>query len=79
MGERQRLRLAMTFVHDPDVVLLDEPHTSLDHAALDRLATAIGSLTSRGGAALWCSPDREGISLPASEEYLVTEGTLVPC
>lgn len=79
MGERQRLRLAMTFVHDPEVVLLDEPHTSLDEGALGRLCAALERLTARGGAAVWCSPSREGTGLPASEEYLVKDGILVPC
>ena len=30
MGQRQRLRIAMTFLPEPEVVLLDEPLTSLD-------------------------------------------------
>ena len=29
LGQRQRVRLALTFVHSPELVLLDEPHTSL--------------------------------------------------
>jgi len=79
MGERQRLRLAMTFVHEPEVVLLDEPHTSLDETALGRLRAALERLAARRGAAVWCSPSREGSGLPASEEYLVEDGVLVPC
>ncbi len=30
MGQRQRIRLAMAFLHEPRVVLLDEPRNSLD-------------------------------------------------
>jgi len=30
MGQRQRVRLAMTFIKEPDLVLLDEPRNSLD-------------------------------------------------
>src|SRR5207245_1771342 len=40
-GQRQRVRLAMAFLHDPDVVLLDEPSNSLDEVGLDRLRTVI--------------------------------------
>ena len=33
MGQRQRVRLAMTFIKQPDLVLLDEPRNSLDGEA----------------------------------------------
>jgi ABC-2 type transport system ATP-binding protein len=79
MGERQRLRLAMTFVHEPELVLLDEPHTSLDDDALDRLRSALHQLTARDGAAVWCSPSREGIGLPARDTYMLCDGRLAPC
>jgi ABC-type multidrug transport system ATPase subunit len=79
MGERQRLRLAMTFLHEPELVLLDEPHTSIDEDGLHRLRAALDGLSARGGAALWCSPSRDGVRLPAGESYLVQDGHLVPC
>jgi len=56
MGQRQRMRLAMTFLHEPDVVLLDEPHTSLDEEGLVLLSHELDAHAARGGAALWCSP-----------------------
>ena len=37
MGQRQRVRLAMAFLHDPRLVLLDEPRTSLDAVGVDVL------------------------------------------
>ena len=79
MGERQRLRLAMTFAHDPRLVLMDEPHTSLDDAGLDLLGRALARLGASGGAAVWCSPSRDGVPLPANEAHLLEGGALVPC
>ena len=40
MGQRQRVRLAMAFLHRPRIVLLDEPHTSLDDDGLALLRGA---------------------------------------
>lgn len=56
MGQRQRVRIAMTFLHDPDVVLLDEARTSLDGRGAELLLGACGELIERGGAMLACTP-----------------------
>jgi ABC-type multidrug transport system ATPase subunit len=55
-GQRQRLRLALGFVHDPSVVLLDEPETSLDSDGAELLALNVGRHRDRGGAAIVCTP-----------------------
>jgi ABC-2 type transport system ATP-binding protein len=57
MGQRQRLRIAMTFLPEPEVVLLDEPLTSLDRDGAELLAQAIARVQARDGAVLWCSPE----------------------
>jgi ABC-type multidrug transport system ATPase subunit len=61
MGQRQRLRLAMTFLHSPDLVLLDEPLNSLDQNGATALQRCIDDVRARSGVVLWCSPgaDRE--------------------
>lgn len=56
MGQRQRVRLAMAFLHQPDLVLLDEPLNSLDDHGRELLVGALAALTGRGGAAVCCSP-----------------------
>jgi ABC-2 type transport system ATP-binding protein len=56
MGQRQRLRVAMAFLHTPTVALLDEPATSLDDAGIALVARAIEELKARGGAAVICLP-----------------------
>jgi ABC-2 type transport system ATP-binding protein len=77
MGQRQRIRLAMTFLHEPDVVLLDEPQASLDEEGLELLAGTLRALTARGGCALWCSPARDAVPLPADREWLLEGGRVV--
>ena len=78
MGERQRVRLAMAFLHRPLVVLLDEPGTSLDSGGLRLLADALSEHRGRGGAAIWCSPTRERPHVPPDRELVVKGGRLDP-
>ena len=49
-GMRQRLFLAKTLLHDPDVLLLDEPASGLDPVARDEFAQVLRNLGSQGKA-----------------------------
>ena len=62
MGQRQRLRLAMTFLSDPEVVLLDEPLTSLDGEGARCSARDSARARSRWrGAVVLAEPEGEGV------------------
>jgi ABC-2 type transport system ATP-binding protein len=76
MGQRQRVRLAMTFVHQPDLVLLDEPWNSLDPEGEHLLAATLIELRSRGGSAICCTPTGAELSrcVPNVERALRLEG-----
>lgn len=43
-GMKQRVKLAQALVHDPDLVILDEPTNGLDAAGREQILTLIGSL-----------------------------------
>ena len=76
MGQRQRVRLAATFLHDPDVVMLDEPHTSLDDEALALLKETLARHHDAGGTSLWCAPSRTLADIDVDAAYVVADGTV---
>jgi ABC-type multidrug transport system ATPase subunit len=78
MGQRQRLRIAMTFLPDPETVLLDEPLTSLDDEGAAVLMRAIRLLLERDGVVLWCSPSGERLELSFDARWLIDQGRLAP-
>jgi ABC-type multidrug transport system ATPase subunit len=75
-GQRQRLRLAMTFLHDPIVACLDEPLNSLDDEGAAVLLHAVDALKARGGAVLWCSPPTDQREIKFDHSYLLENGLL---
>lgn len=77
MGQRQRLRIAMTFLPEPEIVLLDEPLTSLDAEGGVVLDRAINELMARHGALLWCSPSGEHLDHEFDTRLVLEAGKLV--
>jgi ABC-2 type transport system ATP-binding protein len=76
MGQRQRLRIAMAFLHEPRVLLLDEPRNSLDEDGYRLLAEQIQRVRDAGAAVLWCSPRGEGRVIACNAGYSLENGRL---
>ena len=76
MGQRQRVRLAITFLHEPQVILLDEPRTSLDDAGVSLIRSALDAALHRGCAAIWCSPGDERWDGAFQAAYILEGGQL---
>jgi ABC-2 type transport system ATP-binding protein len=76
MGQRQRLRIALAFVHAPTVVFLDEPATSLDEDGLALLQQALDGLRERGGAGVVCLPSGWEQLLSIDRALALSDGRL---
>jgi ABC-type multidrug transport system ATPase subunit len=76
MGQRQRIRLAMAFLHEPKVILLDEPRNSLDDEGYELLNVQTQAATARGATMLWCSPRGEDRVIDCDASYSLSEGRL---
>jgi heme exporter protein A len=75
-GMEQRLALARALLHEPELVLLDEPWSGLDAAAGDWLAGLLLELRSRGRTIVVATHDFERAHGVATRAVIVHRGRL---
>ncbi|MCU1340129.1 MAG: heme exporter protein CcmA [Bryobacterales bacterium] len=76
-GMRQRLAVGRAFLHDPEVLLLDEPFTALDDRAIAVLQSMIQQMRDRGRTIIMSTHQlREALEL-ASHVALLQRGQIV--
>ncbi len=73
-GMRQRLGLARTLMHGPELLLLDEPHQSLDRRGQDLLDRLVSEHCSAGGAALVATHETERALGLATDVMVLSRG-----
>jgi ABC-2 type transport system ATP-binding protein len=76
-GMRQRVALAVALAKRARVLLLDEPTTGLDPAAVQELARLLRSLAGEGTAVLLTTHDLWHLSIDCDEVGILREGVLV--
>ena len=75
-GMRQRLALARAFLHSPELLLLDEPFTSLDDRAINTLTELLLEARERGSTIVLSTHQlREALAI-ASHVALIENGRL---
>lgn len=67
----------MTFLHDPALVLLDEPRNSLDDEGRAALVGILEGFVDEGGTAVWCAPTAEEVDVDATCSLTLCGGRLV--
>ncbi len=75
-GMRQRIRLAATIVHDPEVLVLDEPLNGTDPRQRVEFADFVGRMSSAGKTVLISSHILEEVETLADRILLVVSGKL---
>lgn len=75
-GMQQRLAIGRAILHDPDVLLLDEPHTGLDQDACDMLDGVLRHIAGQGRTVVMTSHDLARVEDLASRFDVLTGGRI---
>jgi len=76
-GMRQRLTLERALLHDPRLLLLDEPFTGLDDASTSALVARLLELKTRGGIVLVATHDLEVVDGVVDRAVVLRDGRVV--
>jgi ABC-2 type transport system ATP-binding protein len=75
-GQRRRLALALALVHDPAIVLLDEPFEGIDDVGRDELVAVLLELRSMAKTLLIASESRAEVAEVCDATTVLTNGRL---
>jgi ABC-type multidrug transport system ATPase subunit len=76
-GMRRKLNIIEAMVHDPDLLILDEPSAGVDMAFQDRLATWIWKRCDDGKTTWIADNDADWLAKAATEAVLLSQGRIV--
>ncbi len=73
-GMAQRAAIARSLIHDPQLVILDEPTTGLDIAATELVIATVQQLRQQGKVVLFCTHHCSEIDLLCDHLLLIVQG-----
>jgi ABC-2 type transport system ATP-binding protein len=77
LGNQQRVQLAAALVHDPEVLVLDEPFSGLDPLAVDVMSDVLRETCSRGVPVLFSSHQLDLVERLCDRVGIVRQGRMV--
>jgi ABC-2 type transport system ATP-binding protein len=77
LGNQQRVQLAAALVHEPDLLVLDEPFSGLDPLAVDTLGKLLLERTAAGATVLFSSHQLDLVEHLCDSVAIVDDGRIV--
>jgi ABC-2 type transport system ATP-binding protein len=77
LGNQQRVQLAAALVHDPPVLILDEPFSGLDPIGTDVMSEVLAERAAAGAAVIFSSHQLELVERVCDRVAIVSRGRLV--
>jgi len=76
-GNQQRAQLAASLVHDPELLVLDEPFSGLDPMGADAMAAVLKERARDGAAVVFSSHQLDLVEDLCEDVAVISEGTIV--
>lgn len=76
LGNQQRAQIAASLVHDPEVLILDEPFSGLDPLAVDVVAGVLQASAARGASILFSSHQLDVVERLCDDLVILAGGTI---
>lgn len=76
LGNQQRAQIAAALVHDPEVLILDEPFSGLDPLAVDVVAGVLQASAARGTSILFSSHQLDVVERLCDDLIILAGGTI---
>jgi ABC-2 type transport system ATP-binding protein len=77
LGNQQRVQLAAALVHDPPVLILDEPFSGLDPIGTDVMSEVLAERAAEGAAVIFSSHQLELVERVCDRVAIINRGRLV--
>ena len=77
LGNQQRVQLGAALVHDPDLLILDEPFSGLDPIGVDALASEIRARAAEGVPVLFSSHQLELVEQVCQSVAIIDRGRII--
>ena len=79
LGNQQRVQLAAALVHDPEVLVLDEPFSGLDPVAVDVMSEVLREKCAAGVAVVFSSHQLDLVQRLCDRVGIIRNGRMVTC